>query len=451
MGFWCVQQPWLYVSLCMGKGVNAMTMLSIVIPAYNEEGGIQEIMARVLAVREALAQAGVDEMELLVVDDGSRDRTAELVQMHEGARLIQHAQNGGYGAALKTGFAAARGEWIGFLDADGTYPPEYFSQLYQVAQEQNADIVIGSRMAGADSEMPLVRRIGNLIFAKLVSIISARQVTDSASGMRIFKRSILEQLYPLPDGLNLTPVMSTRALHEHLNIVETPIPYSERVGRSKLSVVRDGMRFAQSIVWTALYYNPVRPLGIISLVALLIAAVIGVGLVVARLSGINTIGSVGVFALYSALVLSVGGISLLGLGISFNYFVALFHKTPVPQGLFGRPIAPVRLDYHFGWLGLLGLAAGIAVGAFSLIMAMAGWDVTKLWLYYLISASLTLIGLQLVITWVQVKVLDALRVRDQLIAEDMRGKKHKVPAYSGEHSGEYAGEAVFAGKMVQTQ
>jgi hypothetical protein len=271
-----------------------------------------------------------------------------------------------------------------------------------------------------------------LISAKLVSIISARQVSDSASGMRIFKRKILEQLYPLPDGLNLTPVMSTRALHEHLNIVETPIPYSERVGRSKLSVVRDGMRFAQSIIWTALYYNPVRPLGIVSVVALLIAAAVAAGLVAARLNGVETIGPLGVFALFSALVLAVGGISLLGLGISFNYFVALFHKKPVPQGLFGRPLVPVRLDYHFGWLGLVSIALGILLGAFSFVMAALDWSVTKLWLYYLISASLTLVGVQLMIAWVQVKVLDALRVRDQLIAEDMRGKKQKGADFAGE-------------------
>jgi hypothetical protein len=404
-------------------------MLSVVIPAYNEEDGIQAIMARVLAVREPLAAVGVGEMELIVVDDGSADHTAELIRLQEGARLIQHAQNGGYGAALKTGFAAARGEWIGFLDADGTYPPEYFPQLCQKAQECDADIVIGSRMAGADSQMPAVRRLGNLIFARLVSIISARHVTDSASGMRIFKRAVLERLYPLPDGLNLTPVMSTRALHEHLAIVETPIPYSERVGRSKLSVVRDGMRFAQSIIWTALYYNPVRPIGLLSITALLIAAVIGAGLVAARVSGVDTIGSFGAFALFLALVLAVGGVSLLALGISFNYFVALFHKTPVPQGLFGRAILPIRLDQQFGWLGFVSLALGGLVGLFSLVMATQGWSVAQLWLYYLTSACLTLVGIQLMIAWVQIKVLDALRVRDQLIAEDLRGKQHKAADY----------------------
>ena len=156
---------------------------------------------------------------------------------------------------------------MGFLDADGTYPPEYFPQLCQKAIE-GADLVVGSRMAGAESQMPATRRVGNLFFATLLSILGRQHVTDSASGMRIFSRSILEQIYPLPDGLNLTPVMSTRALHESLRVAEVPIPYSERVGRSKLSVVRDGTIFLQSIVWTVMCYNPVRIFGLLGLAGL---------------------------------------------------------------------------------------------------------------------------------------------------------------------------------------
>jgi glycosyltransferase involved in cell wall biosynthesis len=233
-----------------------MTGLSVVIPALNEEDGICDVLNRVLATRPALRAAGIQDLELIVVDDGSTDRTPELVLNTPGARLIRHACNGGYGAALKTGFAAARGEWVGFLDADGTYPPEYFPALCQAAAAQDADIVIGSRMAGGLSKMPPVRRLGNFLFANLVSLVSGVRITDSASGMRIFKKSVLERIYPPPDGLNLTPVMSTRALHERLKMIEVPIPYSERQGRSKLSVVRDGVRFGQSIVWTALTYNP---------------------------------------------------------------------------------------------------------------------------------------------------------------------------------------------------
>ncbi len=200
-----------------------MTELSIVIPAYNEEHGIESIARRVLATREGLAKVGVDDLELLIVDDGSRDRTAEVAAAIDGVTLIRHPRNRGYGAALKTGFSRARGELIGFLDADGTYPPEFFPELCRLAMN-GSDLVIGSRMAGAASEMPLTRRMGNLFFAALLSAVGAKHITDSASGMRVFKRSILEKLYPLPDGLNLTPVMSTRAVHENLRMAEDSDP-----------------------------------------------------------------------------------------------------------------------------------------------------------------------------------------------------------------------------------
>ncbi|HZJ22389.1 MAG TPA: glycosyltransferase family 2 protein, partial [Anaerolineales bacterium] len=314
-----------------------MTLLSIVIPAYNEEKGIAEIASRVLSVGPALKNAGVDQLELLIVDDGSKDRTAEVASKIAGVNLICHPQNKGYGAALKTGFSKAKGELIGFLDADGTYPPEYFPQLCRAALN-GVDLVIGSRMAGAESKMPLTRRVGNFFFANLLTILSRQKVTDSASGMRVFKREILEQLYPLPNGLNLTPVMSTRALHEGINIGEVPIPYSERVGRSKLSVIHDGRIFLQSMVWTVLYYNPVRILGMIGATGVGIAGLVFLGIVIARLQGITTLGPWGVFALFLALISSVAGINIFALGVTFNYLVSLFYKKPIRQGLFGKPI-----------------------------------------------------------------------------------------------------------------
>ncbi|MCK4976434.1 MAG: glycosyltransferase family 2 protein, partial [Anaerolineales bacterium] len=253
-----------------------MTTLSVVIPAYNEEDGIAEITQRVLAVKDDLKKAGVGNLELLVVDDGSRDSTAQIVGGIKGVRLIQHPVNKGYGAALKTGFCQAKGELIGFLDADGTYPPEYFPQLC-LAALNGADLVIGSRMSGAESQMPLTRRIGNLFFATLLSLLGSQRVSDSASGMRVFKREVLERMYPLPDGLNLTPVMSTRAIHEGIRMAEVPIPYSERLGQSKLSVVSDGSVFLQSIIWTVLTYSPVRILGVIGLVGLGLAFLVGLG------------------------------------------------------------------------------------------------------------------------------------------------------------------------------
>jgi glycosyltransferase involved in cell wall biosynthesis len=395
--------------------------LSIVIPALNEENGIQEVAERVLSIADRLSEVGFGDLELIVVDDGSTDRTAAIAGAMRGVRLVRHPHNRGYGAALKTGYAAATGEWIGFLDADGTYPPEYFPQLCKVALERNADIVIGSRMAGSASQMPVTRRIGNYLFAGLVSLIAGQRITDSASGMRVFRRSVLERIYPLPDGLNLTPVMSTRALHENLTIIEEPIPYAERVGRSKLNIVRDGWRFAQSIVWTALSYNPARLLGLVGLTALLLAAAIVLGLFAVRLSGVDTLSAAGAFMIFLGMVIGVVGISLLSLGISFNYFVALFHRQPVRQGVFGRPIFSFKLEHHFGWIGAGTLMVGILVGFGALGFALTGVPTDKLWLYYLGSAGMVLIGIQLIIAWVQMQVLEALSARDNLVQQDMQG------------------------------
>jgi len=395
-----------------------MTVLSIVIPAYNEENGIAEIANRVLAVGPALKKAGVEKLELLVVDDGSKDRTAEVAAGISGVTLIRHPKNKGYGAALKTGFSKASGELIGFLDADGTYPPEYFPQLCQAALN-GTDLVIGSRMAGAESQMPVTRRIGNFFFANLLSILGRQKVTDSASGMRVFKREILEQIFPLPDGLNLTPVMSTRALHEGIKIEEVPIPYSERVGRSKLSVIRDGRIFLQSMIWTALSYNPVRILGLLGLIGIGIAGLTFLGLMIARLNGVTTLGPWGVVALFTALISVVSGVNVFALGVTFNYLISLFYKKPIRQGLFGKPIFKTPLDQQFGWMGVLAIVIGSAIGIVGLTLGVQGWVIERLWFYLLSSAMIFLVGIQLVIYWLLLRVLEELSQRELLTKQDL--------------------------------
>ena len=399
--------------------------LSVVIPAYNEQDGIQSIVERVLSIEPLLAQVGVGELELIVVDDGSRDSTAQVCSAvfegHPGTRLISHTVNRGYGAALKTGFQAARGDLVGFLDADGTYPPEYFPQLCQAAL-QGAELVVGSRRSGASSEMPRMRRLGNLIWSTLVSLLSGQHVADPASGMRVFQAGVLEKLYPLPDGLNLTPVMSTRAVHEGVRLVEVPIPYTERLGRSKLNVVRDGMRFLQTILWTALNYNPVRILGGIGLAMLLVAGILAVIILGVRLAGVTTLGPLGVAASFTIVALTIAGVDLFALGIVFNYLVSLFHKRPVRQGLFGKPIFKRPLENNFGWLGLLSLLAGLTLGLISFILGSSGWTIERLWLYLLGGTMLILLGLQLLVFWVIVQVLSELSQREAQVQSDMEGR-----------------------------
>ncbi|MGE5378443.1 MAG: glycosyltransferase family 2 protein [Bacteroidota bacterium] len=395
-----------------------MTILSVVIPAYNEENGIAEIAHRVLRVKSELKKVGVDELELLVVDDGSRDHTADVAAGVDGVTLVRHPKNRGYGAALKTGFSQARGELIGFLDADGTYPPEYFPRLCEAALG-GSDLVIGSRMAGEDSQMPLTRRVGNFFFATLLSLLGRQKVTDSASGMRVFKKDILEHIYPLPDGLNLTPVMSTRALHEGITIREVPIPYSERVGRSKLSVIHDGRVFLQSMVWTAMTYNPVRILGWIGLVAVGVAALLFLGMILAWIKGVTFENPWWVVSMFAAMLLTMAGVNIFSLGIMFNYLIALFYKKPIKQGMFGKPIFKTPLDQQFGWMGVVGILIGIVLGVISLVLGLQGWEIEQIWFYMLGSALFFLVGIQLAIYWLVLRVLEEVSQRELLTRQDM--------------------------------
>jgi hypothetical protein len=144
-----------------------------------------------------------------------------------------------------------------------------------MATTEGADIVIGSRL-GPNSKMPKVRRIGNRIYALLLGLLCGRAITDTASGMRVVRRRALQHLYPLPDGLHFTPSMSARALLNDLRLIEIPMPYEVRIGKSKLSLVRDGVRFLKSIFSGVLVYRPEKLLLMLFLLCMLALGVIAV-------------------------------------------------------------------------------------------------------------------------------------------------------------------------------
>jgi len=394
-----------------------MNVLSVVIPAYNEEDGVGDVIERVLAVEPELKKVGLDKLELIIVDDCSKDRTAEIVRSYKdrGVVLLQHKVNRNYGGALKTGFRHASGNYLAFMDADGTYPPEYYPKMYQAMVAHNADLVIGSRMAGIESEMPATRRLGNTIFAALVSVIAHTRITDSASGQRILKREALEKLYPLPDGLNFTPVMSTRALHEDVKMIEVPIKYEERAGESKLSVVKDGLRFLFSILGTAAVYNPVRILGALSLGAVVLAALAVLPWFIALNNGVQD-RSAYANLLFVAMTLAIVAVNLFSTGTVFNYIVSLFHHRPIRQGLFGRPVFRKPLEQRFGTIGIGLFAVGVLLFIATLLMPGRS---EPAWFLLVPSAMFVMTGIQLGTSWLLVYLLTELSKRDLKAEADL--------------------------------
>ncbi len=233
-------------------------ILSVVIPALNEEESIASIIERTLKAEPFIIEnSPVTKVEIIVVSDGSTDKTVEIAQKYiSQIKLIIFEKNKGYGAAIKKGWEEASGELLAFIDADGTCDPLFFTNLCNLLQDKNADIVLGCRI-NKDSKMPFIRRLGNFLFAKLLTFLSSKYVKDTASGMRVVKKSALSKIYPLPDGLHFTPAMSAKALlNENIVIAEENMSYHEREGESKLHVAKDGIRFLKVILNTTFLYRP---------------------------------------------------------------------------------------------------------------------------------------------------------------------------------------------------
>jgi len=206
---------------------------SLIIPAYNEEKGLP------LVIEDYLDK--VD--EIIVVDDGSTDRTFEVAKKYAkkyDVKIYKHETNKGKVAALRTGVEHATGEIIIFTDADYTYPAKYVPEFVKEI-EKGADLVLGSRLKNIKN-MPFLNRIGNRIFSLLATYIGCVNITDSQTGYRAFKRDMFDKLNVNAKGLEFETKMTVRAAKHGYKIVEIPIEYRERVGKSKLRPIRDGIK-----------------------------------------------------------------------------------------------------------------------------------------------------------------------------------------------------------------
>jgi len=200
------------------------TAVSVILPAYNEEGAIG---AQIKSIRGVLSSHRKPH-EIIVVDDGSNDGTAEQA-VRAGARVLCHSENRGYGAALKSGIVAAKYETIVIADADGTYPAEEIPVL--VEKLQTADMVVGAR-TGEHVQIPWARRPAKWLLTHLATRISGRPIPDLNSGLRTFRRDCLTQYFPiLSNQFSFTTTSTLALLADDYRVVYHPVNYYKRIGR----------------------------------------------------------------------------------------------------------------------------------------------------------------------------------------------------------------------------
>lgn len=242
--------------------------ISVVIPALNEEESIGEELRK---IKETMDRAGM-EYEIIVVDDGSTDNTARIVEEFGYVELIRHDANRGYGEALKTGIRKARNETVVVTDADGTYPVEVIPELCQHMVEY--EMVVGAR-TGPVVRIPFLRRPAKWFLGRVASYLAERRIPDLNSGLRVFKKDVVLHYFPiLPPGFSFTMTITLAMITNGHPVKYVPINYHERKGRSKIRPIRDTMSFLLLIIRVITYFNPLRVFLPVSLILL----IIGIGL-----------------------------------------------------------------------------------------------------------------------------------------------------------------------------
>ncbi len=224
-----------------------MSSLSIVIPAKNEGGAIGDVVAA--AVKE------YPEAEIIVVDDGSTDNTADAAR-DAGAKVVQHPESLGNGAAVKAGARAATGDIIAFMDGDGQHSAQEFGALLKKLDE-GFDMAIGAR--SSDMHANVGRLAANGIYNVVASWLTNRRIPDLTSGFRVVRANLFKKfLYLLPNGFSYPTTITMAFMRAGYPICFEPIPVAKRIGKSHIRPIRDGVRFMVIIFKIATLYSPLK-------------------------------------------------------------------------------------------------------------------------------------------------------------------------------------------------
>ena len=232
--------------------VSAQPAYTVVIPVYNEVDAIDGTLDRMIEVLEQAEQSA----EIIVVNDGSTDGTAGVLRCRHGIRLLEHPTNRGYGASLKTGIRHARAPLVVITDADGTYPLERIPEFVEIAVREEADMVVGARDTKNQQRL---RRLPKWFLTRFAEWMVRRPIPDLNSGMRVFRKSVVDRfLSILPDGFSFTTTITLALLSNGYLVHYEPIEYLARVGQSKIRPIRDTLGFVQLILRTGMYFAPLR-------------------------------------------------------------------------------------------------------------------------------------------------------------------------------------------------
>jgi glycosyltransferase involved in cell wall biosynthesis len=274
-------------------------VLSVVIPALNEGDSIAEtVRATVTALASFL-----NEYEVVVVDDGSGDSTAENAA-RAGAVVVRHPHNLGYGAALKSGIRRAKYDVCAIMDADLTYPADRLKDLYAVFSK-GYDMVVGAR-TGNYYRQSVNKSILRKILSFVVQFTAGRRIPDINSGLRIFKKNDAVQFFPrLCDTFSFTTSLTLAFMMNGRFVGYVDIPYYERAGSSKVRLWSDSVRTLEYIVSAANYYDPLKLFALFSVTCV---ALSGIGFLISMLSGIKAGYFFGLGGLLVAIVVFAMGL-----------------------------------------------------------------------------------------------------------------------------------------------
>ena len=224
--------------------------ISVVVPAYHEEAVIGTVVARLQSALDALGRT----YEIIVVDDGSKDETAQCARQ-AGAKVISHPYNIGNGAAVKTGIRNARGRVLVMLDGDGQHAPEDISRLLDDLGAY--DMVVGARTGASDTAVH--RDVANRVYNWLATYGCGRRIEDLTSGFRAIRTDIVRgYVYLLPNTFSYPTTITLAIVRSGHSLKYVPITVARRVGRSKIHLLRDGSRFLLIILKIATFFSPLK-------------------------------------------------------------------------------------------------------------------------------------------------------------------------------------------------